>query len=32
MNQVGVIMGNYQLTTLSGGDAVWHGYVVTGVH
>jgi hypothetical protein len=32
INQVGVIMGNYQLTTVTGGDRVWHGYVVTGVH
>lgn len=32
INQVGVIMGNYELTTSSGGDTVWHGFVVTGVH
>jgi len=32
INQVGVIMGNYQLTTVTGGDTVWHGFVVTGVH
>jgi len=32
INQVGVIMGEYQLTTLSGGDTVWHGFIVTGVH
>jgi hypothetical protein len=32
INQTGVIMGNYELTTVSGGDTVWHGFVVTGVH
>jgi predicted membrane protein len=32
INQVGVIMGQYQLTTLSNGDTTWHGFVVTGVH
>jgi len=32
INQTGVIMGNYQLTTLSNGDTIWHGFVVTGVH
>lgn len=32
INQTGVIMGNYELTTSSGGDTVWHGFVLTGVH
>jgi hypothetical protein len=32
INQTGVIMGNYQLTTSSGGDTVWHGFIVTNVH
>jgi len=32
INQAGLIMGNYELTTSSGGDTVWHGFVVTGVH
>jgi len=32
INQAGVIMGNYEITTSSGGDTVWHGFVVTGVH
>jgi hypothetical protein len=32
INQTGVIMGNYELTTVSGGDTTWHGFVVTGVH
>jgi len=32
INQTGIIMGNYQLTTLGNGDTVWHGYIVTGVH
>jgi len=32
INQTGIILGNYQLTTTSGGDTVWHGFVVTGVH
>jgi hypothetical protein len=27
----GVIMGRYQLTTSSGGDTRWHGFLVTGV-
>jgi len=25
-------MGQYELTTSSGGDTVWHGFIVTGVH
>jgi len=32
INQPGVIMGNYQLTTVSNGDTTWHGFIVTGVH
>ena len=32
INQTGVIMGEYQLTTISNGDTVWHGFIVTGVH
>jgi hypothetical protein len=32
INQTGVIMGQYQLTTQSSGDTVWHGFIVTGVH
>jgi hypothetical protein len=32
INQTGVIMGNYEVTTSSGGDTVWHGFIVTGVH
>jgi hypothetical protein len=32
INASGLIMGEYQLTTQSGGDTVWHGFVVTGVH
>jgi hypothetical protein len=32
INQTGVIMGQYQLTTISAGDTTWHGFIVTGVH
>ena len=32
INVSGVIMGEYQLTTLSNGDTKWHGFIVTGVH
>lgn len=32
INASGLIMGEYQLTTQSNGDTVWHGFVVTGVH
>jgi hypothetical protein len=32
INQSGVILGRYQLTTNSGGDTRWHGFIVTGVH
>jgi hypothetical protein len=32
INQSGVIMGRYQITTSSGGDPTWHGFIVTGVH
>jgi hypothetical protein len=32
INQTGMIMGNYELTTISGGDTTWHGFLVTGVH
>lgn len=31
INQSGVIMGRYQITTSSGGDTRWHGFIVTGV-
>ena len=31
INQSGVIMGRYELTTSSGGDTTWHGFIVTGV-
>jgi len=32
INASGLIVGEYQQTTLSNGDTVWHGFVVTGVH
>ena len=32
INTSGLIMGQYELTTSSGGDTVWHGFIVTGVH
>ena len=32
INQLGVIMGRYQITTSSGGDTTWHGFIVTGVY
>jgi len=31
INQSGVIMGRYQITTSSGGDTRWHGFFVTGI-
>jgi hypothetical protein len=32
INASGLIVGQYQQTTLSNGDKVWHGFIVTGVH
>jgi hypothetical protein len=32
INQAGVIMGQYEITTTTGGDTRWHGFIVTGVH
>jgi hypothetical protein len=32
INASGVIVGQYQLTTQSNGDTVWHGFIVTGVN
>jgi hypothetical protein len=32
INSSGVIFGRYQLTTSSGGDTRWHGFIVTGIH
>jgi len=32
INQSGVILGRYQITTSSGGDTTWHGFIVAGVH
>jgi hypothetical protein len=32
INASGLIVGQYQQTTLSNGDTIWHGFIVTGVH
>ena len=31
LNASGLIVGQYQLTTLSNGDTIWHGFIVSGV-